>query len=142
MQITPIEEARAIAAVANGGKLVQPTLIKGATPSGESIAVSPSALEVVREGMREGVQEGTSVGLNDLSFVQLAGKTGTAQTGSQNQYYNAWAVGFFPYDHPKYVYVVVMEHGPAGNSTGGIFVMHQFLSTLDQVAPEYFQEAT
>jgi penicillin-binding protein 2 len=139
MQITPIEEARAIAAIANGGKLVKPTLIKGNTPSGESIAVNASALQVVREGMRMGVQEGTSIGLNDLSFVHLAGKTGTAQTGSHNEYYNAWAVGFFPYEHPKYVYVVVMEHGPAGNSTGGIFVMHQFLSSLHSVAPEYFQ---
>jgi penicillin-binding protein 2 len=139
MQVTPIEEARAIAAIANGGKLMTPTLVKGAQATGESIAVSPADLQVVREGMRMGVQEGTSVGLNDLSFVQLAGKTGTAQLGTHNQFYNAWAVGFWPYNNPKYVYVVVMEHGPSGNSTGGIYVMHEFLSKLHQVAPEYFQ---
>lgn len=139
VQITPIEEARAIAAIANGGKLVKPTLVKDALPQGESLAVSPQALEVVREGMRQGVQEGTSVGLNDLSFVDLAGKTGTAQLGFHNEFYNAWAVGFFPYEHPKYVYVVVMEHGPSGNSLGGIYVIHQFLENLHSVAPEYFQ---
>jgi penicillin-binding protein 2 len=140
MQVTPIEEARAIAAIANGGKLMTPTLVKGAAPSGESIAVSQDALQVVREGMRMGVTGGgTSAGLNDLSFVQLAGKTGTAQLGAHNEYYNAWAVGFWPYSDPKYVYVVVMEHGPSGNSTGGIYVMHEFLSKLHQVAPEYFQ---
>ncbi len=139
MQVTPIEEARAIAAIANGGHLITPTLIKDQTPTGESLAVSPAALQVVREGMRLGVQEGTSIGLNDLSFTTIAGKTGTAQLGYHNEFYNAWAVGFFPYDHPKYVYVVVMEHGPSGNSLGGIYVIHQFLQSLHAAAPEYFE---
>lgn len=139
MQITPLEAARAIAAVANGGKLVRPTILKGQLPEGQSIAVSPYALQVAREGMRLGATEGTSVGLNDLSFVRLAGKTGTAQLGFHNEWYNSWAVGFFPYEHPKYVYVVVMEKGPAGNAVGGIYVMHQFLQELHRTAPEYFQ---
>ena len=139
MQVTPIEMARAIAAIANGGKLVTPTVLKGEPPGGESLAVSREALQVVREGMRQGVTEGTSVGLNDLSFVDIAGKTGTAQLGFHNEFYNAWAVGFFPYEHPKYVYVVVMEHGPSGNALGGIYVIHQFLQSLHAVAPEYFQ---
>ncbi len=139
MQITPMEAARAIAAIANGGKLIRPTILKGGTPQGESIAVSPAALQVVREGMRLGATEGTSLGLNDLSFVQVAGKTGTAQLGLNNEYYNSWAVGFFPYERPKYVYVVVMEKGPAGNSTGGIYVTHQALQALNASAPEYFK---
>ena len=140
MQLTPIEEARAIAAIANGGKLLTPTLLKtSGAVGGETLAVSPANLEVVREGMRKGVTEGTSVGLNDLSFVDPAGKTGTAQLGLHNEFYNAWAVGFWPYNDPKYVYVVVMEKGPAGNSTGGIYVMHRFLSALHAAAPEYFK---
>ncbi|MFZ1987671.1 MAG: penicillin-binding transpeptidase domain-containing protein [Minisyncoccia bacterium] len=139
MQITPIEAACAIAAVANGGKLIKPTVRKDPVPAGETIVVSPSMLQIVREGMRLGATEGTSVGLNDLSFVELAGKTGTAQLGFHNEFYNSWAVGFFPYEHPKYVYVVVMEKGPSGNATGGIYVMHQVLSALHQTAPEYFE---
>jgi penicillin-binding protein 2 len=139
MQITPLEEARAIAAIANGGKLIKPTILANQALSGESLAVNPGDLQVVREGMREGVMEGTSIGLNDLSFVKIAGKTGTAQLGFHNEFYNAWAVGFFPYDHPKYVYVVVMEHGPSGNALGGIYAMHQFFTELHQTAPEYFQ---
>lgn len=139
MQITPLEAARAIAAVANGGKLVKPTILKGITPVGQSIAIAPSALQVAREGMRLGATEGTSIGLNDLSFVHIAGKTGTAQLGFHNEWYNSWAVGFFPYEHPKYVYVVVMERGPAGNAVGGIYVMHQFLQELHRTAPEYFK---
>ena len=138
-QVTPIEEARAIAAVANGGKLLTPTLLKGQSVQGETIAVSPAALEVVREGMREGVTGGgTSTGLNDMSFVQPAGKTGTAQTGTANQYFNAWAVGFWPYNDPKYVYVVTMDQGPTGDIYGGIYVVHQFLESLHATAPEYF----
>lgn len=140
MQITPLEAARAIAAVANGGRLVKPTIIKDAPLSGVSIPVDSYALQVAREGMRLGVTEGTSIGLNDLSFVKPAGKTGTAQLGFHNEYYNSWAVGFFPYDKPKYVYVVVMERGPAGNGIGGIYATHQILTALHQTAPEYFSD--
>jgi penicillin-binding protein 2 len=139
MQVTPLEAARAVAAVANGGKLLTPTIIKDTPPTGESIAVASDALEVVREGMRKGATEGTSVGLNDLSFVHVAGKTGTAQLGLHNEFYNSWAVGFFPYEHPKYVYVAVMEKGPAGNSLGGIYAIHQALTELHKTAPDYFE---
>ncbi len=140
MQITPLEAARSIAAVANGGKLVTPTILKGKTPVGQTIAISPYALQIAREGMRMGTTEGTSIGLNDLSFVKIAGKTGTAQLGFHNEWYNSWAVGFFPYEKPKYVYVVVMEKGPSTNSLGGIYVMHQFLRELYRTAPEYFTD--
>lgn len=139
VQVTPLEEARAIAAVANGGKLVTPTLLAGQMVQETTLPLNADDLQVVREGMRQGVTEGTSIGLNDLSFVDLAGKTGTAQLGFHNEFYNSWAVGFFPYEHPKYVYTVVMEHGPSGNAIGGIYVMHRFLQELHATAPEYFQ---
>ncbi|MES2994991.1 MAG: penicillin-binding transpeptidase domain-containing protein [Patescibacteria group bacterium] len=139
MQTTPIEVARAVAAVANGGKLVTPTLLKSSmTPAGQTIPISAYALQVAREGMRMGVIEGTSVGLSDLSFARLAGKTGTAQLGANNEYHHAWAVGFFPYEKPKYVYVVLMEKGPSTNLIGGIYATHRALSALHQTAPEYF----
>lgn len=138
-QVTLLEAARAIGAIANGGKLVKPTIVKGTPPGGQSIPVDPSALQIVREGMRLGATEGTSVGLNDLSFVQLAGKTGTAQLGYHNEYYNMWAVGFWPYNNPKYVYVVLMDHGPAGTAVGAVYATHQALQALHQTAPEYFK---
>lgn len=138
-QVTLLEEARAISAVANGGTLVQPTIIKGAGVTGTKVPVDPANLEIVREGMRIGATEGTSVGLADLTFVQLAGKTGTAQLGLHNEYYNSWAVGFWPYNDPKYVYVVLMDHGPAGNLYGGIYAVHQALTELHATAPEYFK---
>ncbi|KND50996.1 MAG: penicillin-binding protein 2 [Parcubacteria bacterium C7867-007] len=139
MQITPLAAARSIAAVANGGKLVKPTLIKDPPLAGQSIPVSQAALQVAREGMRLGVTEGTSLGLNDLSFVRIAGKTGTAQLGFRNEFYNTWAVGFFPYENPKYVYAVVMEKGPAGTSIGGIYAMHHFFTNLRAASPDFFK---
>lgn len=138
VQVTPLEAVRATAAIANNGKLVTPTILKGQPVRGESIAISHDALQVAREGMRLGVTAGTSVGLNALSYVKAAGKTGTAQLGFNNEYYNTWAVGFFPYDKPKYAYAVVMERGPAGTSIGGIYVMSQVFSEMRQTAPEYF----
>lgn len=139
MQITPLEAARAVAAVANGGKLVKPTLVKDAPLQGQSIPISQEALRVARDGMRLGTLEGTSIGLNALSFVEVAGKTGTAQLGVNNEFYNSWAVGYFPHDKPKYAYVVVMERGPSTNSIGGIFATYQALSELHRTAPEYFE---
>lgn len=139
-QITLLEAARSIAAVANGGTLVKPTILKSAaTSAGQRVPVPAADLEIVREGMRLGATEGTSVGLSDLSFVQVAGKTGTAQLGFHNEFYNSWAVGFWPYNNPKYVYVVLMDHGPSGNLLGGIYAVHQALTELHQTAPEYFQ---
>lgn len=140
MQVTPLEEARAIAAIANGGNLVTPTLIEGTPVQSVPLPVSADTLQVVREGMRLGVEQGTSIGLAVFdSFVHIAGKTGTAQTGTHNQYYNSWAVGFFPYEHPKYVYAIMMDNGPAGNLYGAAYAMAQVISAMHQTAPDYFQ---
>ncbi len=140
VQVTLLEAIRAISAVANGGKLVRPTILKDAPLQGESVLVDPEALQIAREGMRMGVTEGTSVGLNPLSYVEAAGKTGTAETGVNKEFYNAWAVGFFPYSKPKYAYAVVMERGPAGKGVGGIYVMSQVFQKMKETAPEYFEK--
>ncbi|HEY0947949.1 MAG TPA: penicillin-binding transpeptidase domain-containing protein [Candidatus Paceibacterota bacterium] len=139
MQVTPLEAARAVAAIANGGMLVKPTLIKDAPLQGQTIQISKDAIRVAQEGMRMGTTEGTSIGLNALPFVKVAGKTGTAQLGVNNEFYNSWSVGYFPYDKPKYVWVVVMERGPSTNAIGGIFATYQALSELHRTAPEYFE---
>ncbi len=138
MQITPLEAVRAVAAVANGGKLVKPTLVKDAPLQGQSIQISQDALRIAREGMRMATTEGTAIGLNSLSFVKVAAKTGTAQLGVNNEFHSSWSVGYFPYDNPKYAFAIVMERGPSTNAIGGIFVTHQALTEMNQTAPEYF----
>ncbi|MGB4076469.1 MAG: penicillin-binding transpeptidase domain-containing protein [Minisyncoccia bacterium] len=139
IQITPLEALRMTAALANGGRLVRPTILHGGGGEGSSLAISQEALRIAREGMRQGVTEGTSIGLNPYTEVQAAGKTGTAQVGVHNEWYNSWAIGFFPYDAPRYAYTVVMERAPAGTATGGIYVMSQVFNELRQSAPEYFE---
>lgn len=139
MKVTMLEAARATASIANGGKLVRPTILKDGQQSSDTLPIDPYALQVAREGMRMSVTEGTASGLNALSFSRFAAKTGTAQVGANNEFYNMWAVGFWPYEEPKYVFVVLMDRGPAGTSVGAVYAAYQALNTLNGTAPEYFQ---
>lgn len=120
-QITPIEAVRYIAAIANGGNLLTPQLLASSTPQSASVGIPDADLEIVREGMRMAVtstrQDATVKALN-LSGIALAAKTGTAQLGTHNQWMNSWSVGFWPADHPRYAYAVVLEHAPAGTASG------------------------
>ena len=129
MQVTPIQMVRATAAVANGGKLFTPTLVAGQTPLYSTVPVDPSALAIVRSGMRLGVT-GALAGAINLPYVSVAAKTGTAQTGTHNQYDNAWVEGFFPYDHPQYAFAVVLERGPSGAGEQAVNVMQLLFDSL------------
>ncbi len=129
MQVTPIQMARATAAVANGGKLFTPTIIEGQVALHTVVPVSPASLVVVREGMRQAVT-GALAGALNLPYVSVAAKTGTAQTGTRNQYDNSWVVGFFPYDHPQYAFAVVLERGPEGTGEQAVNVMRDLFEML------------
>ena len=129
MQVTPIQMVRAIAAVANGGKLFTPTILAEKTPVYATVPVSASSLAVVREGMRQGVTSAVAGAIN-LPYVSVAAKTGTAQTGVRNQYDNSWVEGFFPYDNPQYAFVVVLERGPAGSGSQAVNVMRELFDSL------------
>jgi penicillin-binding protein 2 len=90
--------------------------------------------------MRQGVLGGTGAGLN-MSGVAVASKTGTAELDSGKQYVNSWVTGFFPYENPRYAFVVVMEQGPRMNTIGGVFVMRQLLEYMVDNTPEYMRAA-
>lgn len=139
-QITPLNAARFIAAVANGGKLLKPSIILGGYPNpvDQTIESSEENWKVVREGMREGVTYGTSIGLN-VPYINVAAKTGTAEVGSVNLYVNSWSVGFFPYDHPRYAWAVVMERGPSSNSLGATTVLRRLFDWMSVYTPQYFE---
>ncbi|MHB8860191.1 MAG: penicillin-binding transpeptidase domain-containing protein [Minisyncoccota bacterium] len=136
MQVTPIQMVRATAAVANGGKLFTPTLIANQTPAFTAVPVSAATLAVVREGMRQGVTSALSQAIN-LPYVSAAAKTGTAQTGTHNQYDNSWVEGFFPYDHPQYAFVVVLERGPQGMGEEAVNVMQELFQSLHAANSPY-----
>lgn len=128
-QVTPIQAARAAAAVANGGKLLTPQMRTGQQPVSVPVAASPAMLAVVRSGMRQAVTSALAQALN-LPYVSVAAKTGTAQTGTRNQYDNSWVVGFFPYENPQYAFAVVLERGPEGQGEQSVNVMRSFFDLL------------
>lgn len=129
VQVTPIQMVRATAVVANGGKLFTPTLLVGQAAEYTNVPVSISSLKVVQEGMRQTVTSALAGALN-LSYVTVAAKTGTAETGTRNQYDNSWVVGFFPYENPQYAFTVVLERGPAGTGSQAVNVMRDLFEAL------------
>lgn len=137
MLVTPIQMVRATAAVANGGKLCTPTLIANQEPSCTTVQVDAAALQVVREGMRQSVTNSVLARALHFPYVSVAAKTGTAQTGTHNQYDNSWVEGFFPYEHPQYAFVVVLERGPEGMGEEAVNAMQEFFQSLHAVDSPY-----
>lgn len=137
-QVTPLQAVREAATLANGGTLMTPTLIASSTPQGTKLPISPDVIEVVREGMRQGVTSGIATSIN-FPYVHVAAKTGTAEVGMHNEYWNAWMIGFWPYENPKYAYAIVLDRGPAHTPTGGNAVMSQFFAWMHENAPGYLQ---
>lgn len=137
VQITPMQAVRAVAALGNGGKLLTPTLLASSTPHvASTINLPEHDFEVVREGMRLGVTSGIAAAVN-LPYIHVAAKTGTAQVGAHNEYINSWVVGFFPYEHPKYAFAVVLEKGPANTTVGAAPAFGQFLIWMHEHEPQY-----
>jgi len=123
LQITPLEVANSIAAIANGGILYQPRVVKEIIDNDKNSVkviepeiirkdfIDPQNLEIVREGMRQAVTgvnspQASAVLLNSLP-VKVAAKTGTAELG--NDTYQNWVTIFAPYDDPQIVLTIVIE---------------------------------
>jgi penicillin-binding protein 2 len=128
-QLTPLELVRSVAMIANGGDLLTPHVYNGATTSPVHVTLSPADLKVIREGMRLGVLEGTGKALN-VSGTSAASKSGTAELGVTKDLVNSWITGYFPYENPKYAFVVIMEKGSRTNMFGAVGVMHDMLEWM------------
>jgi len=137
-QITPLQAVREVAAIASSGKLFTPTLIASSTPQFTQLNLPEQNFEIAREGMRQGVTTGIAQSVK-FDFVHVAAKTGTAQVGAHNEFLNSWMIGFFPYEHPKYAYAIVMDRGPAGTLVGAPAAAGQFLLWMHDNAPQYLQ---
>lgn len=114
-QVTPMQMLRAVGGLASRGTLVTPSILKSADgkPIGkvEKLPFSGDEYSAIFQGMRDDVLPGgTAANLEDPN-VLVAAKTGTAQING-NTRVNSWAEGFFPYDHPKYAFIALMENGP------------------------------
>lgn len=112
---TPLQMARAMAIMANGGKLITPYLIQKTSAESSSLmeGLDREALTIVRRAMRETVLNGSGRSLATLP-VSVAGKTGTVQAPAQTRL-NSWFTGFAPYENPEIAIVVLIEEG--GEST-------------------------
>ena len=112
--VTPIQIAASTAVFANKGTFFSPKVVSMAGEEQiESKIINKDFtdqknIEVVREGMRRAVESGSSVFLADLPY-EIAGKTGTAQTGRVRNH--AWFTGFAPYDDAEIVVTVLLEEG-------------------------------
>ncbi len=137
-QVTPIQLAKGIAAIANKGELVSPHVVKDIKVKNSRVDknIDGFNFDIIGEGMRQAVTDGTAKGLN-VPSVKVAAKTGTAEVGISKKLVNSWIVGFFPYEKPRFAFVVVMEKGPRENTVGGLFVMRQILDWMTIHAPEY-----
>ena len=140
VQVTPIEMARSLSAIARMGILVTPHVLKDPQPKNLSEKKVPDVSEkeyrVVQEGMRQGATIGTGKILATLPFT-AASKTGTAQVGANAKFINAWMNAYFPYEQPHYALVIVMEHGPQAGIGATQRVAKDFLDWVALNAPEY-----
>ena len=138
-QVTPVQIVRAVSAMANEGTLLVPTILNGDGPHVERTIDLPQAdFDIVHQGMRLGVQIGTSVALN-VPFVDMAGKSGTAELGVSRDNVNSWITGFWPYDDPHYAFAVTLEHGSVHNLIGAAAAMRNTVLWMGQNTPEYFK---
>ncbi|MBM4193450.1 MAG: PASTA domain-containing protein [Gemmatimonadetes bacterium] len=130
--VTPLQLAAAYGAIANGGELLEPALVREIrTPDGDlkfrhsrrvvRRVMSPESARALREMMRGVVESGTAVGSN-LSTFDVAGKTGTAKRVENGRYadgkYTASFVGMFPADNPQLVILVKLDN-PTKSIYGG-----------------------
>jgi penicillin-binding protein 2 len=141
--VTPLQVANMTAAVANGGKVYQPHVVRYVdrvqrdgsykrfrVPSRvlHEIELSPPALKAVRDGLWQVVNAPGGTGSNSrVEGLDVSGKTGSVQVIAYQGWIkasalpfkfrdHAWFAAFAPRDNPQMVVVVFVEHGGAGGA--------------------------
>ena len=119
-KVTPLQMAMVSSAIANGGVLMQPTLVESITssdlrviqkldPTVYSTPVSPEVASTMVDMLVAGVSNGAASNAR-ISGVDVAGKTGTAENG-EGEPYTLWFTGFAPANDPQVAIAVVVENG-------------------------------
>jgi len=149
--VTPLQVARATAAIANGGTLLTPHLVKTVLrPTGElekdveallpkqERIVDNQWLSVVREGMRQTALTGSAKSLARLG-VEVAAKTGTAQFDQAKEKTHSWFTAFAPYKNPEIAITVIVEGGGEGYAVAAPvaknMIEHYFRLPLTPIVP-------
>jgi len=138
--VTPLQLAVFTAALANGGRILRPHLLREvisfdgrrrsriAPEVVGNLGVSQEAIAVVSRGMRGVVEEAGTGWRAKMPGVEIAGKTGTAQVVAYKSWMDrknlpepmrehSWFTCFAPYDDPEVVVTVFVEHGGLGGVT-------------------------
>ncbi len=142
LMATPIQLAALVSAIANGGFSVTPKIVLGTydkygnrnlTPNyGKNKVMSEKTAEILREMMVNVVENGSGKNAKPKNGT-AGGKTASAQTGQYdgdgNEIINAWFVGFYPSDEPKFAIAVLAE----GMESGGDFAAPIFKDICDGI---------
>ena len=138
VQVTPIQIARAYAAIANGGYLVTPHLTKKdegylSDKSRIKIDIDPKHIQLVKNGLKKVVESGTGVSINTgvTNLPPVAGKTGTAEdwkTGLDH----AWFVCFTPSDKSELLVVAFAQNTPGGGSVHALPMAKEILKVWNK----------
>ncbi len=115
VMVTPLQVARCVAAIANGGYLVSPRVMESTPVVRKKIEIRSRTLDVVRKGMWMVVNTPWGTGAAACQRnVDLAGKTATAEVQGKKDH--AWFVAYGPYRKPEVCIVVIIEHGGKGGA--------------------------
>ncbi len=108
---TPLQAATIYAALANGGNLIKPSLVKVKNTNGHEKIISEKTSEKINKILRKVVtEEDGTASLANVSGYSVGGKTGTSQNyGDKNQNLNTF-ISVFPSQKPKYVLLVMLEN--------------------------------
>jgi penicillin-binding protein 2 len=144
LDVTPLQLAAMVAAVANGGKILQPQLVLRTAAPDELLAEPPVVHAVVRENIylnernlglvREAMLADTEDAEWGTAFTafherdkktpvlknfRVGGKTGTAQVEKNGKFdhYTVWFASYAPFESPRYAVVVMVDHGSSGGGT-------------------------
>jgi penicillin-binding protein 2 len=132
VDVTPLQQAMAYAAIGNGGTVYEPQIAKAFLKPDGTVdqvvqpkvkskldAAQIQALSTVRDGLKLVVSgpEGTARGAGFDAELHVGGKTGTAdvaEDGPLKGQTDSWFTSLQPIDNPKYAVVVLVEHGGQG----------------------------
>ncbi len=156
--VTPLQMVTMVSAVANGGKLMKPHLVKQLVDENQNVVeeyeptvvrqvISEETSNTMRQILESVVSEGGGKNAY-LAGYRIAGKTGTSEKQPRgNGKYVASFVGFAPADDPEIVCLVILDQPPVGATYyGGLIAAPVVKNILEEslqylgVEPEYTQE--
>jgi peptidoglycan glycosyltransferase len=122
LAVTPLQMAEVASAIANRGRLMRPHMtsrivdpdgrtVQRIAPHVQSVVMKPSTADAVRRMMEAVVNEGTGT-TAQIAGVQVAGKTGTAETQIGTAINNVWFIAFAPASNPKVAIAVTLKGVP------------------------------